>query len=166
MAGSGPSVPAPGDHPSPRPRPRFLRDEDGAEIIEFALVAPLVLFLVFGLIYGLLTIAAQLSLAHAASVGVRYASIPTDPAVDAYPTPGAVATRVVDSTPFFGAGACATTVTGDSTPNAPVDLDVSCDFPNPLGRALNGLRGIFIPDGASPYASDLSLSMSARGRRE
>lgn len=134
--------------------------------MEFALVAPLVLILIFGLIYGLLGMAAQLSLSHAASVGLRFATIPTNPTTDTYPTPAAVKTKVMEQTPFFSPEDCSTDVQAVGTPNQPFTLSVVCDFPNPAGGALNGLRSIFTADGASPFETELTLTADAIGRRE
>ena len=143
---------------------RTLGQESGAEIVEFALVAPLVFIFIFGIIYGLLTAAAQLSLSHAASVGVRYATIPVDAALDVYPSPAAVQAKVLDSTPFFDASQCTTSVPATGSPNEAFTLRVSCEFPNPAGAALSGLSGLF---GGSPgYDSSLILSTDVTGRRE
>jgi Flp pilus assembly protein TadG len=144
---------------------RRLRDETGAEAIEFALVAPIMLFLVIGLVYGLLAVAAHLSLGHATSRGLRYATIPTDPVSAVYPTGDEVAERVASQTPFFTADDCTTTVTGDERENAPVTLEVSCDFPNPLGGAVEGLRNAFF-GGGSDQPDVIAMTTRAEGRRE
>jgi Flp pilus assembly protein TadG len=145
---------------------QFGRTESGAETVEFALVFPLVLIVVFGLIYGILGMAAQLSLTHAASVGVRFATIPPNPAVDVYPSSAAVQAKVLEATPFFAPTDCVSTVPEAGAPNQAFTLTVVCDFPNPAGGALNGLRNIFIADGASPFDTELTLTANARGRRE
>jgi Flp pilus assembly protein TadG len=145
---------------------QFGRAESGAETVEFALVFPLVLILVFGLIYGLLAMAAQLSLTHAASVGVRFATIPPNPAVDTYPSSAAIEAKVLEATPFFAPTDCETVVPEAGGPNQAFTLTVVCDFPNPAGGALNGLRNIFIADGDSPFETELPLTAIARGRRE
>jgi Flp pilus assembly pilin Flp len=148
---------------------RFKRvrlDETGAETVEFALVAPLVLILIFGLIYGLLGMAAQLSLTHAASVGVRFATIPTNPATDTYPSSTAVKAKVMEHTPLFAPEDCTTDIPAVGTANQPLTLSVVCDFPNPAGGALNGLRNIFVADGSSPFETELTLTAIAKGRRE
>jgi hypothetical protein len=132
--------------------------------VEFALVAPLLLMFIFGLIYGLLAMAAQLSLTYATNVGVRFATIPIDAPLNVYPSQQAVAAKVADSTPFFAPGDCTTAVPPEGTPNEAFTLTVSCDFPNPAGGALTGLSGIW--GGGSSYDSDLTLTANARGRRE
>lgn len=145
---------------------RLRREETGAEALEFAILAPVVLLLVLGLIYGLLAAAAHLSLAHAASGAVRYASIPTDPVSGIYPATGQVEDRVYAGTPFFHPGACTTTVTGDPVENAKVVLDVTCGFPNPLGTALTGLGNLLTGGGSAGFADTLSISAHAETRRE
>ena len=148
---------------------RLRRSETGAETVEFALVAPLVLFLIFGLIYGFLGMAAQLSLTHAASVGVRFATMPTDAPTNTYPSVEAVKNKVLASTPFFKAEDCAAPTVNDEsgtpTPNREVTLTISCDFPNPAGAALGGISGLFGGEGAS-YDGELTLTASVTGRRE
>lgn len=143
---------------------QIRREEAGAEAVEFALVAPLLFMFIFGLIYVLLAMAAQLSLSYATNVGVRFATIPVDAPLNVYPSQEAVAERVVESTPFFEPGDCTTTVPPGGTPNEAFTLTVSCDFPNPAGGALTGLSGIF--GGGASYDSDLTLTADARGRRE
>jgi Flp pilus assembly pilin Flp len=143
------------------------KEERGAEAIEFALVFPVVAFLVFGLIYGLLAVSAHVSLAHATSRGVRYASLAIDPVAGIYPSTEQVEAHVVAQTPFFGAEGCDTVVVGESRENAPVTLDVSCDFPNPMGTALSALKSFFQgSDGTEEYADVLGMSAHAEGRRE
>lgn len=147
-------------------RRRALRDEEGAAALEFALVSPLLFFLFFGIIYVLLVVAANVTLAHAASTAVRYASVPTDNIEPVYPSPAQVEAKLFSSTPFFTAEGCATSVIGDSRPNSPVTLGVSCPFANPLGNVLNGLRGLY-PDGeGEPFADSFDISATVMGRRE
>jgi Flp pilus assembly protein TadG len=146
---------------------RILRNERGAAVLEFALVFPVIAFLLLGLLYGFIAVAANVSLAHAASRGVRYASIPVDAVGGVYPSTADVEARVDDNTPFFAASSCATTVAGESVENAPVTLDVACDFPNPIGSALSGLRNLFGgAGGTSLDAGSLRLSAHAEARRE
>lgn len=101
-------------------------DERGAETLEFALVSPALFLLLLGVVYGLVAVASQVTLGHAASVGVRYASVLES---GSYPTEADVARKVESSTPFFAPGACTSTVTGDSLPYAPITLDVACRMP-------------------------------------
>lgn len=144
---------------------RLRRKEDGAEAVEFALIAPIAFFLVIGLLYVLLLFAAQLSLAHATAVGVRYAAI-MDSATLTYPTTAQVKTKIADTTPLFGANACTPVFTNSSTaPNSLLRLDVTCSFPNPAGSAISGLRNAFF-GGGSTVPSTVSISAAARARKE
>ncbi len=153
---------------------RLRREQTGAEIAEFALVAPILLLAIFGLIYAMLAAAAHVSLAHASSVAVRYASLPVDPVLDVYPSLGQVTDKLHASTPFFGTGSCTTALTGDSTANSRVVLTADCRFPNPLGRTLNALAAVVggepqAPEpGDGPYvdSSDITISSTAKARRE
>lgn len=142
-----------------------LKGEEGAQTLEFALVAPLTIFLFFGIVYSLLAVAANVSLAHAASSAVRYASIPTDSIQPVYPSPAQVQSKLFAATPFFTQTSCTTSVTGASTPNSPVSLSVSCPFANPLGASLNGLRRFFGGSG-DPFGSTFQMTATAKARRE
>jgi Flp pilus assembly protein TadG len=113
---------------------RRLRSDEGSEALEFALVFPVAAFLLIALLYGLFAVSAHVSLAHATSRGARFASIPSDLPSGTYPTTSDIEAFIDDQTPFFSASSCATSVAGDAVENAPVVLDVTCDFPNPLGR--------------------------------
>lgn len=146
-------------------RLRFGAD-DGAQTLEFALLAPAIVFMVFGIVYALLVVTANVSLSHAASVAVRYASIPTDNIVPEYPDSAQVAGRLFDSTPFFESGSCTLSLSGDPVVNAPVNLDVECPFANPLGTALNGLRGLMSAGDEAPFGNTFTISADATARRE
>lgn len=144
---------------------RVRRDETGAEAVEFAIAGPVALFLIAGVIYLVMAVAAQVSLHHGASVGVRYASIPTDPVATTYPSATEVEARLDDATWFFTADSCTTLVDGDEIQNAPVDLDVTCTFPNPLGAAMNGLQRTFT-DSTGGFSDTFDMSARAKARRE
>lgn len=151
---------------------RRLRDDRGVEVLEFALVFPVVAFLLFGLIYTLLTAGAYLSLTHGAMEGVRYASIPTDPIAGTYPTAAAVASRVQGASPFYAPSTCQTTVAGGGAENQPVSVSVSCTMFNPLGGLVGGLGKLLAQmAGASSSSSsssggNLTLSITATSRSE
>lgn len=144
---------------------RLRSDEQGATALEFALVFPVLALIIFGLIYGLLAAAAHVSLAHAASRGVRYASLAIDPVAGVYPSSEQVETYVEERAPFFRADRCEASVSGEMRENAPVTLDVSCEFPNPMGGALTGLASFFGSEGQI-YPDTLSISAHAKARRE
>ncbi len=151
---------------SPRRRLTALLSESGAEAVEFALVAPMLFFVVLGLVYFLLLFSAHVSLSHAVSVGMRYAVVPTAPNSREYPTAAAVNARVTESALFFKPGDCSSSVLGDVFQNAPVTLVVSCNFPNPAGGALNGLRTLVTSTPTSSYSSAVAIEADAKGRRE
>lgn len=149
--------------------PRYLRRlklQDGAQTLEFALVAPAFIFLVFAIMYALLVVSANVSLAHAASAAVRYAAIPTDNIEPVYPAPEQVSEVLFDSTPFFSAETCTTSLAGDAAPNAPVSLSVICPFANPLGAVLNGLQGLVSNVERESFGETFNVSAAATGRRE
>ncbi|HVL50859.1 MAG TPA: TadE/TadG family type IV pilus assembly protein [Actinomycetota bacterium] len=143
---------------------RRLRREEGAEAVEFALIAPVLFFLVFGVIYLLLLFAAQLSLGYATNVGVRYAAIPTD-AFGNYPSAGQVLGKAVGSTPFFSESSCSTPSLSSGATNRPVSLTMNCNFPNPAGGAVNAIRQTFF-GGSGDISNTVALSATAQSRKE
>lgn len=146
-------------------RMRAIRQgESGAEAVEFALVAPLLFFLVFGLLYLLLLFAAQLSLGYATNVAVRYAAIPVDALGTSYPGPSDINTKVDQATPFFSTSSCTPSLAASGV-NQPVTLTMDCDFPNPAGRAADALRQAFF-GGGDPISGSVELSATARSRKE
>ena len=149
---------------------RTRRDETGAEAMEFAIAGPVLLLVVFGLIYAIVTAAAYLSLTHAASVGARYASIPHDPIHGVYRTDAEVLAKVDSKTPFFTADDCTSAVVGGTAANAPISLELDCSFPNPFGRLLNRLGSVAAhsePTETGPQPEgDLTMSVRAKARRE
>ena len=151
---------------------RIKTDESGAEAVEFAVVAPVLLLIVFGLIYVLLWVSAEISLGHAVTEGVRLASIPNT-ATGAYPSAAVVEARIDDSTPFFSQEAtaadppdCLITVTGAASPNNPVRVAADCDFPNPAGTAARALGNIFPGTTRPDQPSTIDVSASAERNRE
>ncbi|HEX2052255.1 MAG TPA: TadE/TadG family type IV pilus assembly protein [Actinomycetota bacterium] len=144
---------------------RIREEERGAEAVEFALISPLLFFLVFGLIYLLLAFAAQLSLGYATNVAVRYAAIPLPGTTSTYPTSGQVLTKATSVTPFFGSSACSPTL-GSGGINQPVTLTLSCDFPNPAGHAVNGFRSVFFGGGGDDVQTTIEMSATAQSRKE
>ncbi|MGH2771715.1 MAG: TadE/TadG family type IV pilus assembly protein [Actinomycetota bacterium] len=148
---------------------RINKDDSGAEAVEFAVVAPVLLLIVFGLIYVLLWAAAEISLGHAVTEGVRLASLPST-ATGAYPSAAAVAARIDDSTPFFSqSGAtpdCAIVVTGVASSNSPVRVTADCDFPNPAGTAARALGNVFPGTNRPAQPSTIDVSATAERNRE
>lgn len=132
-------------HEEPIPRARSLRSradrsERGASLVEFAIVVPVALVLIFGLI-GVSYMAFQSSaLSDGASAGARMASIETS-LVQANGgqycesgSPESVETAVQDATPLLtvnmeplcAASATATELTQSSDPTGDVNITVTC----------------------------------------
>lgn len=139
------------------------KNDNGAEAVEFALVGPLLFFVIIGILYVLLLAAAQLSVARAATVGVRFASINEG---SGYPSTTQINSEVLSNTPLFAAGACTTTsLSGGGAPNAEMSLSVKCDFPNPAGRAVSGLSNALF-GGSETAESTLELTAEGTARKE
>jgi Flp pilus assembly protein TadG len=138
------------------------KEERGAEAVEFALISPLLFFLVFGLLYLLLMFAAQLSLGYATNVAVRYAAIPVSGTV--YPTQAQVLAKAADVTPFFNTTSCSPVMASGAT-NAPITLTLNCDFPNPAGGAANAMKQAFF-GGGDDIDSTVEMSATAQSRKE
>lgn len=145
---------------------RRMKQDSGAQALEFALIAPALLFMLFGAIYALLVVAAHVTLAHAASTAVRYAAVPTDNIEPVYPASGQVSAKLFALTPFFEPDDCATSLSGASVPNSQVNLSVSCSLVNPLADVLNGIRALFPGAEGGPFAGTFTVSAQATGRRE
>lgn len=142
------------------------RDERGAEAVEFAFVGPLLFFMAFGILYLLFLLAAQVSVARSASVGVRYAAI-KDKALGHYPTAAEVQSKVLNKTALFSSGACTGSLSpANPAPNGQLTLSVSCDMPNPAGRAVSGLRNALFGGSGDEGSATLELTADARARRE
>lgn len=141
------------------------KDERGAEAVEFALVGPLLFFLLFGILYLLFVLAVQVSVARSASVGVRYAAI-KDKDLGHYPTAAEVKSNVLDKTALLSTGSCTGSLNPTNpAPNGELTLSVSCQMPNPLGRAFTGMRNALFGGTETPSAN-LELTADARARRE
>jgi Flp pilus assembly protein TadG len=119
-----------------RSRGRPARDR-GSVAVEFALVVPVLLLIVFGLIDFGRALNAQISLTGAANEGARLAALGyTDAAIQARvaaaaPTLNDVTTTVVaDCPPGAGAGE-----------DAQVDVSYSFSFITPIGAVIGYLGG-------------------------
>jgi Flp pilus assembly protein TadG len=145
-----------------------LREERAAEAVEFAFIGPLLFFLVLAIFYVLFLVAAQVSVARSASVGVRYAAI-FDKSLNRYPTTADIQNKVLDNAFLFRSGACTTDTAnsvglGAGSPNAPIKLSVRCDMANPAGQAVAAFGALF--GGGAEGAANFQLSADARARRE
>lgn len=137
---------------------RLRRSEDGAAAVEFALIGPLLFFLILGLIYILLLGAAQVSLGYATNVGVRHAAI-------GEPSVGEIIDRATESTPFFSSDRCTAIYNHSGVANQPVTLTMNCNFPNPAGGAADAFRRA-MHGGGSEISSTIAMSATAQSRKE
>ena len=147
-----------------------LRQERGAEAVEFAFIGPLLFFLLLAIFYVLFLVAAQVSVARSASVGVRYAAI-FDKSLNRYPTPADIQNQVLDHAFLFRSGACSTDGAnsvglGAGPPNAPIRLSVTCEMANPAGQAVAAFRSALFGGGGSEGSATMDLKADARARRE
>jgi Flp pilus assembly protein TadG len=126
---------------SPGRRTASQRDS-GAAAVETAIVLPLLLLLVFGLIDFGRMLNAQITVTEAASEGARAAALGGDPVPRAKAAAGALEVNVDPGTP------CA----GDPTQDARVKVEHEFTFVTPIG-ALAGLFGGRGPDGEITLAS-------------
>lgn len=142
-----------------------LKDDRGAEAVEFAFVGPIMFFLLFAVLYLLFMLAAQLSVARAATVGVRYAAI-KDQTLGAYPTAAQIQTNVLNTTALFKAGDCNGTMNPAAAPNAPITLNVTCQMSNPIGQGLAAFRSLLFGSSGDEGSATLQLTADAQARRE
>jgi len=148
-----------------------VKEEKGAEAVEFAFVGPLLFFLVLAIFTVLFMAAAQVSVARSASVGVRYAAI-FDKSLGRYPTVGDIQNKVLNDAFLFRRGACTANTAksvgiGAGAPNAPITLSVSCDMDNVAGQAAGAIRSVLWGGGSGPEnAATFTLTADARARRE
>ncbi|HXQ63082.1 MAG TPA: TadE family protein [Acidimicrobiales bacterium] len=139
------------------------RDESGATLVEFALVAPVVFMLLFGIIAGCFLAYQNSSLHDGATAGARMASIetylvPPPPSTGPYcesgvPTP--IETAVAKATPLLTvnpAPLCASTANATQLTqpivNGDVNITVNC----------GGIGGC-----ASPSSTQVVLTLSTKG---
>ena len=133
--------------PSAAARPR-RRDQQGASAVEFALVVPILLLLVFGVINFGVVMAQKASLSNAVRIGARYGS------VNAYTTAHtckAVVAKVRDSATTVGLGTSTTVCTGptgaDATVTAApcVNTTASLTDPDSLKVSVSYPSGLLVP---------------------
>lgn len=147
----------------PRRSPNYRRgDETGATLVEFALVAPLVFLIIFGLISGCYLAFQNASLHDGATAGSRMASIESNLVVQDAPTvycesdnPMSIEKAVSDAAPLVPvnmAPLCATSQTATQLTQTPVNGDVNitvtCPPPGNCG---------------APTSTTVSLTYSAKG---
>jgi Flp pilus assembly protein TadG len=146
-----------------RPRPdqrRDRHDDTGATLVEFALVAPLVFLIIFGLISGCFLAFQNSSLHDGATAGSRMASIESNLLTQDAPnlycesgTPESIEKSVANASPLIPvnqAPLCATSATAStltqSTVNGDVNITVTC-----AGTCV------------TPTATTVTLSFAAKG---
>jgi Flp pilus assembly protein TadG len=142
------------------------RDEKGATLVEFALVAPLVFLVIFGIVAGAYLAYQNSALHDGATAGSRMASIETS-LVNGSPANGVSTTgsncesgqpmsiekAIADAAPLLTvnpATLCATTSTGNVLTEPPVAGDVNITVT--CGGSC-----------ASPTSTEVSLSLDANG---
>jgi len=127
---------------------RRRTDDEGAAAVEFGLVLPLLLLIVFGIIQFGIAYNAQLALSAGAREGVRALAI----------NPGAtdaVARTRAAALPLTGAAISVTTIACPSPPGLNDKAKVTATYPynasaNPAYSAFQGVMGLF---GATIHSS-------------
>ncbi len=136
--------------------------ERGAVALEFALILPVTLLLLFGLMYtGFYSFVAA-SAQNAAREAARYASVPSRHSWNPdYPTDTEITDHARDAVPSWARGDVAIDVSdaGSERPGSVVTVTVSYSE-IPLFGALSGLLGNVGLDGAT------GITRAATGRRE
>jgi len=107
-------------------RRRLLRDEKGTAVLEFALVFPLVFFVLLASLSLLWTLSVRSTLSGAARDGARFASIRQGPMED-YPTEAEVEAYVRDRVGDFDVDEVV--VVRPSQPNATLSVTVRRELP-------------------------------------
>jgi TadE-like protein len=154
----------------PRLHAASPRDETGATLVEFALIAPLVFLLIFGLISGCYLTFQNSSLHDGATAGARMASIETslltadDPATGApWPNGEYCESGVPNSIEKAVAGAA------PLVPVNPAPLCATSNSASTLTQAAAAGNAATItlkcggPSCAAPTATTVSLSFAAKG---
>ena len=117
---------------------RLLRDDRGAVAVEFALVFPVLMIIVFGIIDFSRAFFAMNNLTSAVREGARYASVQVDPVAQT----GAIKKVVADYWYQYGSGALDTSkITVNFIDNAKVEVTVS-DYPFTLLTPLVNVVGL------------------------
>jgi hypothetical protein len=128
-----------------------LRDDSGSSLVEFALVMPVIFFVLLSSVAMLWMLAARSTLSGAARDGARFASIRIDPfscdldcdgiyseEYSQYPDADDIAEYVNDRAGIFGdVDVEVLPVSGERLPNSPITVRVSRDLPllfKPLGE--------------------------------
>jgi Flp pilus assembly protein TadG len=144
--------------------PRHSRDESGATLVEFALVAPVVFLLLFGIIGGCFLAYQNSALHNGVTAGSRMASIETS-----LETPGA------DGYCESGMPASIEQTVAQSSPLLKVNLTPLCDYADPTnsdpttltqGPPVNGevnLTVTCVPSCASPTTVTVSAALRTKG---
>jgi Flp pilus assembly protein TadG len=117
------------------------RSERGATAVEFALIAPLVLFLIGALLalgfYGVFNAIVQNAVREAA----RFAAVPVDPYADLYPSEDAVRAHLVAEAPSVmgSPSSFALRRTGGSSPGNGDIVTVTVTYRTPVLSSIKGL---------------------------
>ena len=133
-------------HRYPWPRRPFAGDEAGAAAVEFALLVPLLLAIVFGIIVYSLYFTVQIAVTEAASVGARAAVAGLSCTERTNLATAAVTNFFKNYGGFLGAAQPHTPVCGTGTFQVTVSYDIT--------SLKLGLMGGFVPvPGANPTAT-------------
>jgi Flp pilus assembly protein TadG len=119
-----------------RPRPHH-RPEEGATLVEFALVAPVVLLLLFGLISGCFLVYQNSALHSGATAGARAASIESplensSPTPCEYSSPSLIIAAVQQASPLLAVNPAPLCANGSNTMlvqtpvNGDVNIQITC----------------------------------------
>jgi Flp pilus assembly protein TadG len=136
---------------------RVRSSQRGAATVEFALVLPVFLLILWFGIFAAWLGVTRVLLDHGAQAGARYAAIPISNDLRTYPSESDVATQVADATPLLTPGSVR--VAGSATRNSPVTVDVSYQVPLPAPIAV--LLHVF-----GNSRSDVTVTARAEARRE
>lgn len=134
--------------------------EEGVAAVELALVLPILLAVIGGVLFAGWLGMTRAVLEHGVQAGLRAATVPISADQRSYPTADAVATKVDDATPLI-TPSTVTVTPATGVPNDNVTVAATYTVANPAAVLLAPLRiiGVDLP-------ASLTLSASATGRRE
>lgn len=139
-----------------RPLRRFARGhlgQRGQAIVEFAIVLPMLLILVFGILEFAFILTNQIELYNAARDGARAGAIPTGQTRGQMTTAANTAATSSSGAVISCTGKTTTVTFDNSSPSVPTEVTVTtnCTYQpiTPLGQLVSGLMGPFTQSGQS-----------------